>query len=408
MREMGRTRAVVDRLKDFGERHGGSEWNELDAESLSLVRSNPFAFLIAVAFDRGMRWPVPWQIPKEIDRKGFLDPKRMASMSRAELIDQLASLPRRPRWGTKEGARTLVDAASLVCGRFNGDARAIWTNSSPAEVQRTLTEIHGIGPGIASMATRILHDDCGFFRGQERQIDVKPDIHLIRVFRRLGLIDNDSEEEAVGAARRLNPEYPGALDWPAWRVGNRWCHPRTPDCGRCPLTRDCPKLTQGPEPAGFTHRTPSVALSQTDEGPVGMVASHLSRSSAPSAGEDSDYSVYTGWAKAGEKSRTLFRELKMFVDQLGNVRTDAFKTVISFKCMATVARHPPVLAYVYLRVASGIRVLIHEKHVRDIPLEAGFTHPNDRGQYREIVIRNREQIRRAEPLLRTAYARTTA
>ena len=245
------------------------------------------------------------------------------------------------------------------------------------------------------MATRILHDDFGCFREQERQIDVKPDVHLMRVFRRLGIIDDCSENEAIQAARRLNPEFPGELDWPAWRIGNRWCHPTKPACARCPLTKDCPKRISAPEPAGPPRRTTSEERAS--------VAPRRSRSSAPGAGEDPDYSVYPGWGKASEESRTLFRELKTFVDQLGRVRTDAATTVISFKCMAAAGHRAPVFAYVYLRVRSGLRVLIHEKHVRDIPLEDGFTRPNDGGQYREIVIRDREQIRRAEPLLRAAY-----
>ncbi len=47
---------------------------------------------------------------------------------------------------------------------------------------------------------------------------------------------------------------------------------------------------------------------------------------------------------------------------------------------------------------------MHEKHARDVQLEDGFTRPNDGGKYREIVIRNREQIHRAELLLNAAYA----
>jgi len=154
------------------------------------------------------------------------------------LLDGIAV---RPRWGTKQGAKTLSDAARLVAGRFGGDAEAIWKDSSPAAVQKTLQEIRGLGPGIASMATRILRDDFGYFRGQEREIDVKPDEHLVRVFVRAGLSDGTSDTEAMHAARRLNSEFPGELDWPAWRIGQVWCHPAEPDCGGCPLTRDCAK-----------------------------------------------------------------------------------------------------------------------------------------------------------------------
>ena len=218
---------------------------------------------------------------------------------------------------------------------------------------------------------------------------------MIRVFRRLGFIDNDSEKEAVRAARHLNPEFPGALDWPAWRIGNLWCHPTRPDCARCPLTKDCPKWKSAPEPAGPPRRTTSKERAS--------VAPHLSRSSAPGTGEDPDYSVYPGWAKASEESRTLFRELKTLVDQLGEVRTDPVATGVSFKCMAAAGHRKQVIAHVYLRVRSGLRVLIHEDLVRGMPLEDGLTRHWAGGPYREIDIRDREQIPRAEPLFHAAY-----
>lgn len=234
-------RAVVERLKEFGKLRADQDWNALDSETKSLIRGNPFAFLIAVAFDRGMPWRQAWRIPVEIDRKGCLDPALLASMTETDLIALLDGLAVRPRYGTREGARTLRDAARLVSEQFGGNAGSIWATQSPAEVEKTLREIHGIGPGIASMTIRILHDDWGCFRGQEWQIDVKPDVHVVRVFRRSGLIDGDSETQARRAARRLNPEFPGELDWPAWQIGQCWCHKSNPDCTRCPLSGDCAK-----------------------------------------------------------------------------------------------------------------------------------------------------------------------
>ncbi|MCY3810550.1 MAG: hypothetical protein OXH15_01985 [Gammaproteobacteria bacterium] len=235
--------AVVEGLKEFGETREGSDWSVLDCETERLVRTNPFAFLVAVAFDRGMPWQKAWRIPVEIDHAGYLDSAKLASMSELDLTKLIDGLAVRPRYGARQGARTLSDAARLVCERFGGDAGAIWSSASPAEVEKTLREIHGLGPGIASMATRILRDDFGCFRGQERQIDVKPDVHLVRVFHRAGLIEGDSENEAIRAARRLSPEFPGQLDWPAWRIGQQWCHATQPDCLACPLTHVCAKRT---------------------------------------------------------------------------------------------------------------------------------------------------------------------
>ena len=127
------------------------------------------------------------------------------------------------------------------------------------------------------------------------------------------------------------------------------------------------------------------------------------RRTAPSRGTGpSGYSAYEPWDKTSEGTRILFRELTTLVESLGSVRTDAFKTVMTFKCTAAPGNGEPVVAYVHLRVRNGIRVHVHEKHLRDIPLEDGFTRPCDRG-YREITIRDGGHIRKAEPLLRAAY-----
>ncbi len=231
---------AVERLKAYGRTLTGVGWNELDPETRRLIRKNPFAFLIAVAFDRGVPFQNAWRIPTEIHRHGLLDPRLLASKSEAELVGLLDSLAVRPRYGARQGARTLSDAARLVRERFGGDA-GLWRDRSPAEVEKTLQEVHGVGAGIASMATRILGDDFGRFRGQESQIDVKPDVHVVRVFRRLGIINGASANEAVREARRLNPEFPGQLDRPAWWIGRRWCHQTKPDCAQCPLTGNCAK-----------------------------------------------------------------------------------------------------------------------------------------------------------------------
>ena len=47
-------RVVVERLKEFGKTRGGSDGSALDSETERLIRDNPFAFLVAVAFDSGI------------------------------------------------------------------------------------------------------------------------------------------------------------------------------------------------------------------------------------------------------------------------------------------------------------------------------------------------------------------
>jgi len=206
-----------------------------------LLYTNPLAFLIGVAFDRGMPWQKAWEIPYWIEQKGSLSASLLVEMTPLELQHLLESLPIRPRYGCKKGARTLGDIAALVMG-FGGDASAIWRNASPKQVEgRLVNGIYGIGQGIAAMTVRILRDDWREFRGQEHEIDVKPDVHVMRVFRRTGLTRTETEREAVEVARELNPPFPGELDWPAWDIGQKWCRPTDPLCTTCPLGSICPK-----------------------------------------------------------------------------------------------------------------------------------------------------------------------
>jgi endonuclease III len=47
---------------------------------------------------------------------------------------------------------------------------------------------------------------------------------------------------ALAAARRLHPERPGQIDYPAWEIGRTWCGPEHPACPACVLEANCPKL----------------------------------------------------------------------------------------------------------------------------------------------------------------------
>ena len=49
--------AIAERRKKFSTTLPSSDiWGELDTDTENLIRGSPFAFLVAVAVDRGMRW----------------------------------------------------------------------------------------------------------------------------------------------------------------------------------------------------------------------------------------------------------------------------------------------------------------------------------------------------------------
>jgi endonuclease-3 len=146
----------------------------------------------------------------------------------------------------KTFARLLPEAADHLLAEYGGDPRRIWNNQRDVnEVRRRLDAIPNIGAALARMAVLILARHHGLVGGKKakRHLDVKPDVHVRRVFQRAGIIPAGASLRAVvDAARQLAPDFPGALDAPAWEVGRNWCRPSRPNCSECPIGAECPRV----------------------------------------------------------------------------------------------------------------------------------------------------------------------
>jgi uncharacterized HhH-GPD family protein len=211
-------------------------------EADAFVRRDPLAFLIAVIFDQGIPYERAWSAPLQLQRRlGHLDPERLVAdpESVRTAIQQVPKLHRFvenvPAW--------VVLAAKRVLDEYEGDAGRIWGDEPTArELQRRLTEFTGIGQKKAAMAVEILEREIGMPIREMEGSDIAYDIHVRRVFLRTGFADMDTMEHMVEVARTVNPDRPGALDEPAWRVGKNWCHPRNPDCPSCAIREQCARL----------------------------------------------------------------------------------------------------------------------------------------------------------------------
>jgi uncharacterized HhH-GPD family protein len=212
-----------------------------DAEAL--IRSDGFAFLLAVVSDTGIRAERAWALPYELGRRlGYLSPKELADSPEAvrAAIQRPPKLHRFvnvvPDW--------LVQTSRIVLDRYDGDAERVWSDAPTAtRLRRRLEEFPGIGQKRAGMAVEILARDLGKPLRETSGSDIAGDAHLRRVFLRTGLADGDDVHQMADVARRLYPDRPGALDIPAWDIGRRWCRPAGPDCSFCPLNGACPRLT---------------------------------------------------------------------------------------------------------------------------------------------------------------------
>lgn len=216
-------------------------------EAAPLVASDPYAFAIAICLDRGTKAEIIWTIPYDIksDLK-HLEPHLIYKMSLEGLAALFARLPRKPRF-INAAPQTLKDLTRIVVEECDGDASGIWRGKHVFEVKRTFQRVHGVGEGISNMAVLLIEAAFSVrFDDPDRwEMDIKPDVHTVRVLYRLGVSQVKTEQAAMEAARRLNPGYPGAVDGPLWEIGRKWCRPTSPDCENCCMTRDCAKRMVG-------------------------------------------------------------------------------------------------------------------------------------------------------------------
>lgn len=236
--------AVVEAILEFGSKLDFKDCPFTDDPvANSLIVENSFAFLLAAALDRGATAERIWAIPYHLkEALGHLDPWKIKKMRAADLREVLRGLQSKPYY-VEAASKTIVDVSTKVTEMYGGRAEAIWQDGTASEIHRRLDEIYGVGPGIASMIINLLVRWGRITVPDEhkRNIDVKPDVHVQRVMCRAGIAANESPESCVQGARIANPSYPGALDFPMWVIGRRWCHALIPACANCVISRACHK-----------------------------------------------------------------------------------------------------------------------------------------------------------------------
>ncbi len=213
-------------------------------EAVQLIHDNSFAFISACCLDRGTKAEIIWTIPYWLYQQvGHYDPSRFYTLSRDQIASLFDKLPQKPRY-TNAAPRTFQEICRIVVEEFEGNAENIWKNRRAMDVKRKLLSVFGVGSGIANMSVVLIEGlyHLTFSDLDYANMDIKPDVHTMRVLYRLGVSPAISEMEATIAARQLSPTYPGAIDGPLWSIGRNWCHPTNPVCTSCPLNSCCEKV----------------------------------------------------------------------------------------------------------------------------------------------------------------------
>jgi len=216
--------------------------NKESDKLLTNLKDFPHAFVLTCVMDRQIKaeraWLIPYEISEEI--KSF----EFSTLLRVNQEDMIEIFKRKSlhRFNKVMGENFYL-AIQKIHNNYQDNASNIWKgNPRSATIARRFLEFDGVGIKIATMAANILARDFKIPMKDYINIDISPDVHVKRVFKRLGFISkNASNDELIYWARELNPMYPGIFDLPCWEIGRYWCRPNKPICEKCYLSRYCNK-----------------------------------------------------------------------------------------------------------------------------------------------------------------------
>ena len=216
--------------------------NAIIDKYLNDLDNYPHFFVLACIMDRQMKaenaWKIPYYVSQEIGSPYF---KTFSALTLEETLRTFND-NNLHRYKSIMGIY-FYQAVQRIFHDYDGYASRIWRDDlSAITIMKRFLQFDGAGIKIASMATNILIREFKLPIKDKSHIDISPDIHVRRVFTRLGFIDlNSTNEELVCCARTMYPEYPGVFDLPTWEVGRLWCKPKDPDCKNCYLNPYCRK-----------------------------------------------------------------------------------------------------------------------------------------------------------------------
>lgn len=214
--------------------------NLLNETEKQFIIDNPNAFLIGLISDQSVKaeiaWSLPYKLYERLNTFNFQEIINNYSVDSLEKV--LKEKPSLHRYPSKMSIY-ILEAMKKVFTEYNSSAENIWKNKSAKEIVNALESFKGISHKKASLGTLLLVRDLNVDILDKYNIDIAYDIHIRRLFLRLGLVENDVQEEILQSAKRLYPEFPGRLTTAFWSIGREICHATEPSCLICPLFSEC-------------------------------------------------------------------------------------------------------------------------------------------------------------------------
>lgn len=229
-----------------------SEMVEPLTEPKPMTREAAHRFVIGIAANRQCDYLRAIRLPDALaERLGTND--IVQGVLRAGLDGVIRAMTEKPMLHRfpRELAKSVHAIAFRIQTEYGGDYRVALNKPgrTVSGMVEELMALRGIGRKCALLGTRVLLlswgiallgdsvDEEGNRLSSLASLDCAPDVHVRRVFHRLGLVAADATpEQVVQVARDLRPEEPCAMD-AAWIVGIDRCHAKRgcADCNRCPL-----------------------------------------------------------------------------------------------------------------------------------------------------------------------------
>lgn len=216
--------------------------DKVQNDFLNDIENTPQAYVLACLMDRQVKAERAWSIPYKIRTIiGSFEIDDLASVSLDEYKEIFNNNTLHRFNDTMAGV--FYSAVHDIQNKYDGDASRIWSNKpSSAKVVYEFLQFKGSGKKIATMAANILAHQFKVPFSDYYSIDISRDVHIVRVMKRIGLINHNADlDSVIYKARELNPEFPGIIDFSCWEIGRTWCRPNNPNCRECIIYNACKK-----------------------------------------------------------------------------------------------------------------------------------------------------------------------
>lgn len=241
-KELEILKSILGYLQEIEDKNSILKGDLIKEEEKQFILNNLNAFIIGLISDQSVKAETAWSLPYKLsERLGNFEFKEiLKKYTEKDIEDIIREKPSLHRYPSRM-ANYIYNAMNDIVTKYDSNAENIWKNKTAAEIVESLEKFKGISHKKASLGTLILVRDLGIDIIDKKNIDIAYDIHIRRLFLRLGLVNEDVQEKILEEARKIYPEFPGRLTTAFWTIGREFCRPTEPTCLICPLYDCCDK-----------------------------------------------------------------------------------------------------------------------------------------------------------------------